>query len=192
MSQENLSNLRSGYCIYTRTFFQGPIPTVSDGDDKYVVFETELAAQREIADHAMIRIQEKGAGNYAVTELFKNPDFGSHTQPPVFHNGHFYSHYTVNERSDGLVAMSLDGQVRWKTDQKPAFVRGGSILADGLLLTTDGDTKLYLVDPDPSGFKPIASAVVLEPGDNWAPLALADGTLLIRGQKQLKALQIAR
>ena len=58
MSQENPSNLRNGYCIYTHTFFQGSIPTVSDGDDKYVVFETELAAQREIADHALIRIQE--------------------------------------------------------------------------------------------------------------------------------------
>ena len=58
-------------------------------------------------------------------------------------------------------------------------MRGGSILADGLLLTTDGNTKLYLVEPNPSGFKPLASAVVLEPGDNWAPLALVDGKLLV-------------
>jgi len=87
--------------------------------------------------------------------------------------------------------MSLDGQIKWKTDQQPAFVRGGSILADGLLLTTDGNTKLYLVEPDPSGFKPLASAVILEPGDNWAPLALVDGKLLVRGQKQLKVLQVA-
>ena len=65
--------------------------------------------------------------------------------------GHFYSHYTINERNDGLVSMSMDGKVEWKTGQQPAFVRGGAILADGLLLTTDGNTKLYLVAPDPSG-----------------------------------------
>ena len=88
--------------------------------------------------------------------------------------------------------MSIDGTIKWKTDQQPAFVRGGSILADGLLLTTDGDTKLYLVEPTPSGFKPLASAVLLEPGDNWAPLALTGGKLLIRGQKQLKVLQVAQ
>ena len=123
----------------------------------------------------------------ASTELYKNPDFGSHTQPPILHGDHFYSHYTINERSDGLVAMSMDGQVKWKTDQQPPFVRGGTILADGLLLMTDGDTKLYLVEPSPSAFKPLASAVVLEKGDNWAPLALVDGKLLIRGQKQMKA-----
>jgi hypothetical protein len=80
----------------------------------------------------------------------------------------------------------------WKPHQAPPFVRGGAILADGLMLMTDGNTKLYLIEPSPAGFKPLASAVILEPGDNWAPLALADGTLLVRGQKQLKALQVAR
>ena len=93
--------------------------------------------------------------------------------------------------SDGLLAMGLDGQIKWKTDTRPAFVRGGAILADGLLLTTDGDTRLYLVEPNAAGFKPLASTVVLESGDNWAPLALVDGKLLIRGQKELKCLQVA-
>ena len=144
------------------------------------------------AGSAMIKVEKKGDGTYGVSELFKNPDFGAHTQPPVLHEGHFYSHYTINERSDGLVAMSMDGQIKWKTDQQPPFVRGGSVLADGLLLMTDGSTKLYLIEPNPAGFKPLASAVILEPGDNWAPLALVDGTLLVRGQKELKALQVAQ
>lgn len=61
-----------------------------------------------------------------------------------------------------------------------------------MLLTTDGNTKLYLVEPSPAGFKPLASAVILEPGDNWAPLALVDGKLLVRGQKELKVLQVAQ
>jgi hypothetical protein len=108
------------------------------------------------------------------------------------HNGHFYAHYTINERSDGLVAMGMDGKITWKTDQQPPFVRGGSILADDLMLTTDGNTKLYLVEPSPTGFKPLASAVILEAGDNWAPLALVDGKLLVRGQKELKVLQVAQ
>jgi outer membrane protein assembly factor BamB len=144
------------------------------------------------AGAAMIQIAKNADGTFAVTELFKNPDFGAHTQPPILFQDHFYAHYTVNNRSDGLVAMTMDGQVKWKTDQKPPFVRGGSILAEGLLLATDGNTKLYLIEPNPIAFKPLASATILEPGDNWAPLALVDGTLLVRGQKQLKALQVAR
>ena len=58
MSEEQSRGSRNGYCIYLNTFFQGPVPVVSDGEDKYVVFETELEAQKEIADYAMTRIQQ--------------------------------------------------------------------------------------------------------------------------------------
>jgi len=44
----------------------------------------------------------------------------------------------------------------------------------------------------PCSLKPLVSAVILEPGDNWARLALVDGKLLVRGQKELKVLQVAQ
>jgi hypothetical protein len=178
----------SGKLLWTYAGYQCIIPVtqaVDAGQGRVLV------AGAYGAGSVMIKVGKKD-GAYAVSELFRNPDFGSHTQPPVFHDGHFYSHYTINERSDGLVAMSIDGQVKWRTGQQPPFVRGGSILAEGLMLATDGNTKLYLIEPSPDGFKPLATAVVLEPGDNWAPLALVDGKLLVRGQKELKVLQVAR
>jgi hypothetical protein len=144
------------------------------------------------AGAAMFKVQKKEDGSYGVTEIFKNADFGAHTQPPILYKDHFYAQYTTNERSDGLVCMTLDGQVKWKTGDEAAFVRGGSILADGLLLSTDGNRMLYLLEPDPSGFKPLASAELLEQGNNWAPLALVDGRLLIRDQKTLKCLAVAQ
>ena len=180
---------RSGKVLWTYTNWQCiiPVPQAVDAGQGRVLITGAYGA-----GSAMIQIEKKPDGSYGVSELFKNPDFGAHTQPPVVHDGFFYAQYTINERSDGLVAMSLDGQVKWKTDQQPAFTRGGAILADGLMLMTDGNTKLYLVEPSPAGFKPLASAVVLAPGDNWAPLALVDGTLLLRGQKELKALRVAQ
>ena len=180
---------RSGKVLWAYTDWQCiiPVPQAVDAGEGRVLITGAYGA-----GSAMIKVEKKGDSSFAVSELFKNPDFGAHTQPPVLHEGHVYAHYTINERSDGLVAMGLDGQVKWKTDQQPPFVRGGSILADGLLLMTDGNTKLYLVEPSPAAFKPLASAVVLEAGDNWAPLALADGTLFVRGQKELKALRVAQ
>ena len=180
---------RSGKVLWTYTNWQCPIPVpqaVDAGEGRLLITGAYGAGS------AMIKVEKKGDGSYGVTELFKNPDFGAHTHAPILHKDHFYAHYTINERSDGLVAMGMDGQVKWKTDQQPPFVRGGAILAEGLLLASDGNTKLYLIDPDPAGFKPLASAVVLEPGDNWAPVALVDGKLLLRGQKQLKVVQVAR
>jgi len=96
--------------------------------------------------------------------------------------------------------MSMEGQVKWKTGRSPLFDKGGSILVDGLLLCTDGSSKLYLIEPDPSAFKPIATAELLKletgdkrsPNQNWAPLALADGKLLIRDQSRLMCVKVAK
>jgi hypothetical protein len=53
-----LSNkARDSFCIYINTFCQGPVPVVSD-ENGYVVFETELEAQREIVDNQMTRLQQ--------------------------------------------------------------------------------------------------------------------------------------
>ena len=53
-------------------------------------------------------------------------------------------------------------------------------------------SKLYLIEPDAAGFKPLASAELLTAGENWAPLALVDGRLLIRDQKQLKCVAVGQ
>ena len=57
MSEQAAENLRDGFCIYINTFCQGPVPVVSD-DNGYVVFATELEAQREIVDNQMTRLQQ--------------------------------------------------------------------------------------------------------------------------------------
>ena len=75
------------YCVYTTMFFQGPVPAVYDENDKPCIFKTELEAQREIADWAMMRLRDFMDGNrdfedattiedYVVTvELFPDGSF---------------------------------------------------------------------------------------------------------------------
>jgi hypothetical protein len=72
-----------------------------------------------------------------------------------------------------------------------------------LILATDGKKSLYLVEPRPEGFKALTSADLLDlkVGDeqmarmfatqNWAPLALADGKLLIRDQSRMMCVKVA-
>jgi len=152
------------------------------------------------AGAAMIKVEKKTDGTFGVTELYKNAEFGAHTQPPVLVNGNFYAQYSTNERKDGMVCMSMDGQIKWKTMRSPLFDKGGIILADGLLLCTDGSSKLYLIQPDPSAFKPVASSELLKgetgdqrfPTQNWAPLALSNGKLLIRDQNRLMCVKVTQ
>jgi outer membrane protein assembly factor BamB len=179
-----------------------PVPGAVDaGNNKVlVVGGYELGA-------VMIKVEKKDDGSYGATELFKTEEFGDHTKPPILYNGYFYAQYGTNERRDGLTCMSMDGKILWKTKRDPDFNKGSMILADGLILATDGKKTLYLIEPDPSGFKPIASAELLgEAGtnsegidlrvggstQNWAPLALADGKLLIRDHSRLLCVKVAQ
>jgi outer membrane protein assembly factor BamB len=181
---------------YTNWQCSIPVPGAVDAGEGRVLITGGYRAGA-----AMIKVERKADGSYGVKELYKNADFGAHTQPPVLYNGYFYAQYTTNERKDGMVCMSMDGQIKWKTGRSPLFDKGGSILADGLLLSTDGSNKLYLIEPDPSAFKPVASAELLVVASgldtkfgtqNWAPLALAGGKLLIRDQSHLMCVKVAK
>lgn len=154
----------------------------------------------------MIQVNKKAGGTFNTTELFTTLEFGDQTKPPLFHNGHFYAMYRTNQKRDGLVCMDMDGNIKWKTGRNPNFDRGSMILADGLLLATDGLKSLYLIDPDPSAFKQVSKADVLSEGgantegmssvgggtQNWAPIALSDGKLLVRDQARMVCVKVVR
>ncbi|MFH0843553.1 MAG: PQQ-binding-like beta-propeller repeat protein [Bacteroidota bacterium] len=156
----------------------------------------------------MIKVEKKADGTYGTTQLFKHNDFGEHTKPSLLHNGYFYAQFSTNSKRDGLACMDMDGKVLWKTMRAPAFDKGSMILADGVILATDGKKALYVIEPSPEGFKPLATAEVLNEGgtasddpmasriggaaQNWAPIALADGKLLIRDQSRLLCVRVAK
>jgi outer membrane protein assembly factor BamB len=176
-----------------------PVPGAVDaGNNKVlVVGGYELGA-------VMIKVEKKADGSYGTTELFRTEEFGDQTKTPLLHNGYFYAEYGTNNRRDGLVCMNMDGQIMWKTKKNPDFNKGSMILADGLILATDGAKTLYLIEPDPSAFKPLAKADLLaeqksdDPGasrfgtQNWAPIALSGGKLLIRDQSRMMCVKVAQ
>ena len=177
------------------------VPSALDaGDNKVlVVGGYELGA-------TMIKVEKKTDGSYGTTELFTTEEFGDQTKPPVLHNGYFYAQFGTNRRRDGLVCMDMEGKIMWQTKRTPDFNKGSMILADGLILATDGANSLHLIEPDPTGFKSLASAELLSDvgtrsegiaarvggsNQNWAPMALADGKLLIRDHSQMKCVKVA-
>jgi len=178
-------------------------PAVDAGDNRVlIVGGYEMGT-------VMIEVNQSTDGSYSVKEIFRTEEFGDQTKPPLLIDGYFYAQFGTNTTRDGLTCMSMDGEIMWKTKRDPDFNKGSMILADGLIMATDGRQTLYLIEPDPSGFKPIASAALLaeagtgsEEGSiasrvggstqNWAPLALADGKLLIRDQNRMMCVRVAR
>jgi len=155
----------------------------------------------------MIKVEKQADGSYGAAELFRTKEFGEQTKAPILYQGYFYGEYGTNERHDGMVCMGMDGKILWKTKRAPDFNKGSMILADGLILASDGARSLYLVEPSPTEYKQLASAELFPEGvagpendiasrvggrnENWAPMALADGKLLVRDQTQLKCIKVA-
>jgi outer membrane protein assembly factor BamB len=178
------------------------VPSAVDaGDNKVlVVGGYELGA-------TMLKVGKQANGTYETKELFTTEEFGDQTKAPLLINGYFYAQFGTNNRRDGLVCMNMDGEIMWKTKRDPDFNKGSMIYADGVILATDGRKSLYLIEPDPSEYKPLASSEVLGEGgtkaegiaarvggstQNWAPIALADGKLLIRDQSGLMCVKVTQ
>lgn len=66
--------IRSGYAIFCPTVFQGTRPACYE-DDHPVVFDTELEAQREIADNQLTRIQQFLDGERDFDDAIETDEF---------------------------------------------------------------------------------------------------------------------
>jgi outer membrane protein assembly factor BamB len=176
-----------------------PVPSAIDaGDNKLLITGGyELGA-------LMLKVEKKEDGSYGTTELFRTEEFGDQTKTPLLYEGYFYAQYGTNNKRDGLTCMDMEGNIMWKTKRNPDFNKGSMVLAEGLILATDGSKSLYLIEPDPEGYKQLASAELLKeaekgddqqasrfPTQNWAPIALADGKLLIRDQSRMLCVKVA-
>jgi len=138
--------------------------------------------------------QENGTWNTAV---WRSNVAASHIHSPVLYRDHLYiqsfkEHGSVNS---GLVCLDLNLNVKWATGPKLQFEFGGFLVADGLIFAMNGrNGELSLLDADPSGFRVLGRAKVLEAegATAWAPLALSNGKLLVRDQHMLKCLAVGK
>ncbi len=162
-----------------------PIPNVTEiGDGRLFITGGYRAGS------AMFKVEKK-SDSYAVSQIFKTDEFGTHVHPAILVDGYLYGHCSTNETRDGLMCLSLDGKVMWKTGRDPLFDKGGFILVDGLFLSVDGHRGwLYMIEPSPEGFKELSKAKLLDTQMCWGPLALSDGKLIIRDQKQMRCVLV--
>lgn len=147
------------------------------------------------AGSVMLQLAKK-EGGFEVSEVFKLDmnTCGSQIHQPLLYEDHLYVNSNSNEREDGMLCLTLDGKVLWRTTDlkgQPTFERGSLILADKMIIALDGKKGiLYFIDPLPEGYKERCKAPVLRGSKMWSPLALSDGKLIVRSQSEMKCLDL--
>jgi outer membrane protein assembly factor BamB len=126
-------------------------------------------------------------------QAFKSMVCETQIPTPVFYKGFIYTVGNNNKAREGLMCMSPDGKVVWKTGRAPNFERGNMLMADGMLFVMGGDDgMLYLAEANPQAYKELAKAKVLDGAGKqvWGPMTLAGGHLLVRDQHELRCFDV--
>jgi outer membrane protein assembly factor BamB len=114
-------------------------------------------------------------------------EFACKQQTPIADRDHVF---TV--LPDGRVAcLDSKGQVRWTSESKVSSGWGPFLfINDRLYAVHDQTGELVVADAGPHGYRELARAKVLTGHEAWAPMAFADGRLILRDSKEVVCLDL--
>lgn len=170
-----------------------PVTVLPDGEHVFVTQGYEMGS-------VMLKVTRNDAGAFKIEEKYRTIE-GSQIHPAIAIGKHLYINHTENDTSKGArrkfaglaCVEPATGKVLWNTGEEPFIGRGATLYADGKLIMQDAEGgMLYLVDPNPEGFKTISSfrATETKQKQAWAPLALGDGLLIVRDQDEVKCFDL--
>ena len=113
--------------------------------------------------------------------------FGTDQQTPILYEDYIYGVIPSGE----LACLDLNGRRLWTSGAANRFGLGPYLLADGLLFVlSDQDGTLHMVEATPNGYNELAAARVLDGHDAWAPIAMADGRMILRDLTRVVCLEL--
>lgn len=131
----------------------------------------------------MLRLLPEGEGYRAEVEWQVDQSvFGSAQQSPIFAEGHLFGVRPSGE----LVCLNLEGKEVWTSGRAERFGLGPYLVVGDQLLVMDDDGVLTAAKLSTRGYEKLWSADVLDGHDSWAPMAFADGLLLVRDLTEMR------
>jgi outer membrane protein assembly factor BamB len=130
------------------------------------------------AGSEMVRLVQDGSA-FKVEEAFrlKPSVFACEQQTPILYQEHIYG-VAYNGQ---LTCIDLAGQRLWQSGAKVTFGLGPLVVADGVIYCLADETgELVMAEASPAGYHELGRKKLLDGRDSWAPLAMADGRLILR------------
>jgi outer membrane protein assembly factor BamB len=116
-------------------------------------------------------------------------------QTPVEFEGHYLGILPkdAGPLRNQLVCVHPDDFTRilWSSGQDKRFGMGPYLIADGKLFIVSDDATMTIVRPSTLEYIELDTCRVMEGQDAWAPLAVADGYMLMRDSKTMVCLDMA-
>jgi outer membrane protein assembly factor BamB len=148
------------------------------------------------AGSIVLQLSESG-GNYSVKEFktYKPGDgLSSEQQTPIQSDGHLFGVMPKDAKTlrNQLVCVDADdpSKIIWNSGSEARFGLGPYLLVDDLIYLLNDDATLYIIRKSLKGYEELDHVQLFDGVDSWAPLALADGFMLLRDSKKLVCIQL--
>jgi len=118
--------------------------------------------------------------------------FSCEQHTPLLYQNHLFAVLPkdAGESRAQFACMDLDGKVVWTSGKTERFGLGPFLRASGGMFILDDDGTLALIRASTTGYERLARARVLHGREAWAPMALADGRLVLRDFEEMICLDV--
>jgi outer membrane protein assembly factor BamB len=142
---------------------------------------------------AMFKITEE-AGRFSAKQLYRLEKnvFACEQHTPLFYKGCLF---TVLPADAGparrqAACMDPDGKTLWTSGSAERFGLGPFMIADDKMFILNDEGFLTMIEASAKGYVRLARARVLDGKEAWAPMALANGRLLVRDYGRMVCLDL--
>ncbi len=113
-------------------------------------------------------------------------------QTPIVYDGLLYA---IMPKDAGalrcqFVCYRPDGSLVWSSGQANRFGLGPFLLADGKFYILNDEGALTMIKASKDAYVSLAQAQVLHGQDAWAPIAVADGRMVLRDSKRMVCIAV--
>lgn len=142
----------------------------------------------------LLRVQRSGDDWSVEEERRFSPDqLASEQQTPILYEDHLF---TVLPKDGGahrmeLVSATRQGEILWTSGREHRFGLGPYVIADTKLYVMDDGGRLSIYDLRNPAAPEFRGAADVVPGpEAWAPIAVADGRLILRDNRRMVCLDL--
>ncbi|MFP4378862.1 MAG: PQQ-binding-like beta-propeller repeat protein [Candidatus Sumerlaeia bacterium] len=164
-----------------------PSPVYLGPDDGRIFFSGGYNA-----GSMMVKLVEQGDGTIGVEELYalKAQEFGSDQQTPIFYKGHIYG---VKPKPAEMVCLKPDtGEWAWSSGRTRFGLGPYLLVGDLFYVLDDREGALHIVEATPEEYRELDRFDLLDGHDAWAPMAYADGLLLLRDMTEMVCVDLRK
>lgn len=148
---------------------------------------------------AMVLQLKESGGNYTVEEFKKyKPGDGlsSEQQTPIQTDGCLFGVMPKDAKTlrNQLVCVDAEDPSRiiWSSGSEARFGLGPYIMVDDVIYLLNDDATLYIIRKSLKGYEELDHVQLFEGVDSWAPLAVADGYMLLRDSKKMVCINLKK